>query len=215
MRRIHTVVIVSMLTLLALTGCAPRYPMGMDEKSWNALSPDKKAELRAKQYQLDAALRKERERHRHEERLKELAIEKEREARLNRLYSRAGYKNVVRVNLRGGCVRRYKKCVPFRPISVLLARGETKQIRLVTEDGDDTLWMRYDPSGVTIDDDRNLDDWDAAVYLPEDWERGRHYLLYLRDAWRKNRHILKGVDLYIRYFDDGSLPCREEPFYRR
>ncbi|MCF6201294.1 MAG: hypothetical protein L3J42_04125 [Hydrogenimonas sp.] len=192
--------IAAVALLLFTSGCAARYPMGLDEESWKALSPEKRAELSSKQAKIDAQDRLQRERLRHEERMRELQIEKMREQRLNSLYARARYGEVVRVNISEGCIKLYKECERYRPISILLAIGETKIVALKTEYSKLKLRVRYDEQGVAIDDDSELDDFDAALFLPERWSRGRVYRLSLFDGYSKKRHILKNARLFISYF---------------
>jgi hypothetical protein len=190
----------AIITMILLSGCATRYPMGLDEKTWQTLPPAERARLQAEQAKIDAQLRLQRERDRHEERMHELQIEKEKQARITRLYQRAGFGDIVRVNIEGGCYRSYKKCEPYRPVSVILALGETKKVTLRQRYGNENLWIRYDEHGVTIDDDSNLDDFDAAVLLPERWERGRRYRLSLTDPYRKGKTTLTNATVFIRYF---------------
>ncbi|WP_353661562.1 hypothetical protein [Hydrogenimonas sp. SS33] len=196
--------------LVLLSGCATRYPMGLDEKTWQTLPPAERVRLREKQAEIDAKLQAQEERHRHEERMRQLQIEKEREARITTLYKRAGYGNIVRVNIEGGCYREYKKCERYRPVSVILALGETKRVPLVMRYGQKTLWIRYDKQGVTIDDDSNLNDFDAAVLLPRRWERGSGYRISLKEPYRKGGTTLTNAEVFVRFF-----PIRNDcPPYR-
>ncbi len=188
------------IMILIFGGCATRYPMGLDEKTWQALPPSERAKLQAKQAQIDARLKLAAERHRHEERMRQLEIEKEKQERISALYRRAGYKDIVRVNIEGGCYRIYKKCEPYRPISVIVALNETKKVPLVMRYGTEYIWIRYDEHGVAIDDDADLDDFDAALLLPERWERGRHYRLFLQDPYRKGKTTLTNARVFVRYF---------------
>jgi len=188
------------VTIVIFTGCATRYPMGMDEKTWQTLPPSERVQLQREQAKIDAQLRLKRERDRHEERMRELQIEKEKQMRITRLYQRAGYGDIVRVNIEGGCYRAYKKCEPYRPVSVIVALGETKKVTLRQRYGGENLWVRYDEHGVTIDDDGDLDDFDAIVLLPERWERGRRYRISLHDPYRKGQTTLTNASVFIRYF---------------
>ncbi len=192
-------ILLSMSLLLWMVGCAPHYPMGLDEETWNKLSPQKRAELLEQEAIQNAKQRALEEKLRHEERMRELEIEAQREARLKRLYERAGYGDIVRVNISGGCVRIYKTCEPYRPVSLLVARGETKRTVLKTRYSELDLWVRYDTEGVLIDDDQDLNDFDTAIFLPEHWKRGRAYRLILKDPYQKEATI-QNARLYIRYF---------------
>ncbi len=180
-------------------GCA-RYPMGLDEESWRALPPQKRVELLAEQQRLDAKERELRERLRHEERMKALEAERLKEERLSNLYADAGFGDIVRVNISGGCVTIYKKCEKYRPVSMLLARGERKRIELKSGYSSLVLWVRYTGEGVAIDDDENLDDTDGALFLPRRWEYGRDYILSLKKPYGKDRYTVKGAQVFIRYF---------------
>jgi len=195
---------------LLFSGCAARYPMGMDEKTWQSLSPQRRAELREKEAMEEAKLKAMREKLRHEERMRELAIEAKKEERLRILYHRAGYGDIVRINISGGCIKAYKTCEPYRPVSILLVRGETKRVKLAMRYGEVELWVRYNETGITIDDDRDLDDFDAAVLLPERWNRGRHYRISLADEYRKGKTTLTGATVFVRYFPTATTTsnCR-------
>ncbi len=189
--------------LLLLGGCA-KYPMGLDEDTWRALPPQKRAELLAEQGKLDAKERRLREKMRHEERMKALEVERLKEERLAKLYARAGFGDIVRVNISGGCIVGYKKCELYRPVSVVLALGERKRVELKSRYTSLLLWLSYTEEGVAIDDDEDLDDIDAALYLPRRWERGQDYRLSLKEPYAKNRFTLKNAHLFIRYFPVAS-----------
>ncbi|WOE69972.1 hypothetical protein RZR97_12860 [Hydrogenimonas thermophila] len=191
-------IIYSIVILLFITGCFSTYPMGMDEDTWKKLPPKTKAELLQIEAEQKARQRELEEKLRHQERMKELEIAAKREARLERILKLAKYGDIVRVNISGGCIRIYKKCEPYRPISLLLVRGETKHTKLIMNYSSLELWVRYDHQGITIDDDQDLDDFDAAVYLPEHWERGKYYRLNLKEPYQKNP-VIQNAKVYIRY----------------
>jgi hypothetical protein len=60
------------------------------------------------------------------------------------------------------------------------------------------LWIRYDNQGILIDDDKNLDDFDTAVFLPERWDLGRYYRFNLKSSYSK-RNVLQNAKIYIQY----------------
>jgi len=192
-------VIFYILITFIITGCASKYPMGIDEETWKKLPPQTKAELLQKETIQKAKQRELEEMHRHKERMLELEIEAKREDRLEKILKLVKYGDIVRVNISGGCIRIFKKCKAYRPVSLLLMRGETKHVKLMMEYSTQDLWIRYDNQGVTIDDDENLDDFDASLFLPENWEMGRYYHFNLKNPYSK-LPLMQNAKVYIRYF---------------
>jgi len=192
-------VIFYIINAFIIVGCASKYPMGIDEETWKKLPPKTKAELLQKEAIQKARQRELEEIHRHKERMRELEIEAKKEERLEKILKLAKYKDIVRVNISGGCVRIFKKCKAYRPVSLLLLRGETKRIKLIMEYGTLGLWIRYDNQGIAIDDDENLDDFDTYLFLPENWEKGRRYHFNLKNSYLKVP-LIQNAKVYIRYF---------------
>ncbi len=50
-----------LLLFVLFEGCATRYPLGLKEEQWQALSPQQQAEYTTKQYQIDEERRKRQE----------------------------------------------------------------------------------------------------------------------------------------------------------
>ncbi len=190
----------SILLILLFTGCVTRYPMGLDEKTWNSLPAQKRLELQREQTRIDAEERLRRQKMLHEERMAQIELEKEKERKLKTLYERAVFGDIVRVNISGGCIQSYKECKEYRPVSLLLVVGETKEVKLKAKYDTLALWVRYDENGVTIDDDCDLDDLDAVLLLPERWERGRAYRISLKKPYSKGKFTLKNARVFVRYF---------------
>ncbi|WP_458699471.1 hypothetical protein ACKGJI_06465 [Sulfurospirillum sp. 1307] len=177
-----------------LTGCLSSYPMGVDEDTWKLLSAEKKAEL----FKEEAKQREFYKKLKHEEELKKLDIEAMKEQRLKELLQISKYGDIIRVNIFSGCINLYKKCKPYRPISILLQKNETRKIQLKMSYSSLDLWIRYDNQGILIDDDKNLDDFDTAVFLPERWDLGRYYRFNLKSSYSK-RNVLQNAKIYIQY----------------
>ncbi|MFO0793571.1 MAG: hypothetical protein U0586_05855 [Candidatus Brocadiaceae bacterium] len=50
-----------LILVLFFEGCATRYPLGLKEEQWQALSPQQQAEYTTKQYEIDEERRKRQE----------------------------------------------------------------------------------------------------------------------------------------------------------
>jgi len=165
---------------LLLTACVLRYPLGMTEREWLALSPEKQMEAKHAQAKLDAQAA--------ERRARQLALAAEqrakavrqRQADIDALYARGRYRDFIQ------CVVK-EPMVDFRPgwkkmhsIGFTLARREEREVYLESKKGgrQASIWVYYSDDGikVTLCRDvpgkfrRNQCDSLVATYL--EYERG-------------------------------------------
>src|SRR3990167_5604107 len=88
-------ILLSLSLIVLVYGCATRYPLGLKEEQWQALSPQQQAEYTTKQYQIDEERRKRREEYwRQKEREEAEAIRLEKE-RILQLYQNARYGDIA------------------------------------------------------------------------------------------------------------------------
>lgn len=151
-------------------------PMGLTTAQWNALSPDKQAELQTKQYAIDAEQRQQRESYRLEQErfAHEQALAKSEQMR--QAYASARYGDVVNVVVQGGSIAWNGKRYPYEPVSFDLVKGETKRVDFRGR-GVQTIATSYE---VRLSDDGNTLYFDdsslqRAVLVNHDWEHGERY----------------------------------------
>lgn len=195
---------------LLLTACASPYPLGMDEKQWNALSADERKALLLKQQKF-----------REEQRLaqikadakaRELRLQQEiiESRRLEKLYSDPSNGNVIMVNLLDGEYRYGKRVKRLMEASYQVARGETKQIKLIIEDrkthytATETAYLKYDHAGNGVYlylDHPNNNHKRIAMLRDGHWSCGSRYTKNIAGTYEQ----LIGVKLFVK--ENGS-PCR-------
>lgn len=160
---------------LCLSGCAT-HPMGLTTEQWNALTPDKQAELQAQQYAIIAAAQQQREVERMErERVAREAAQAHAE-QIRQAYASAQYGDVVTVTIQSGFVQWGGKLRAIEPVSFDLIKGESKTIEFHGRDIRGSLG-RYD---VRLSDDGNMvyfnEDFSGRMVLANrDWEHGENY----------------------------------------
>lgn len=202
------------LVLVGLAGCATRYPMGLSEDQWEALSPDKQVEYTARQAELDARQQElamerqlERERRAHERQQQEMARAREYEARLQERYEHAMYGDVVRVAVEGGSLVYYKSLHPYHPVSFELIRGERKSVMFSTE-GSAGGTIRFD---VALSEDGgslifNEDSVDRTVMVNRNWDEGQTYMS--KGNTQQGGFGLAGATFFVKYKDLPGSPER-------
>ena len=111
-----------------VSGCAMPHPMGLTAEQWNALPPERQAELQAQQYAIDAEQRQQREAQRMEQ--ERIAHEQAvaRAEQIRQAYANARYGDVVNVVVQGGFIEWNRKRDPYEPVSFDLVKGETKPL---------------------------------------------------------------------------------------
>lgn len=117
-----------LLLFFLFEGCATRYPLGLKEEQWRALSPQQQAEYTARQYQMDEEQRKRQEDHRIQRQREEAEVIRLEKERILQLYRNARYGDIIQVNISGGCIAFKGQRKSYEPLSFDLVRGERKRI---------------------------------------------------------------------------------------
>ncbi len=203
-----------LLTLLALTltACASSpYPLGMTQEQWQKLSAGERKAMLLKQQQYYEQQRLARIKTEGKQRELELALQLKEEERINKLYESPARGNVIMVNLLGGQYQYKKKVYQLQPSTLLLARGEIKQISLNMRDGKgnhstERAYLKYNQEGTGL-----------YLYLNSPSSYSRDYIAVLRDGrWdcgSKTSHSytfnkyesFKGLKIFIK---DKNGQCR-------
>lgn len=90
------------LAILAMLVACATYPMGLTKEQWEMLSPEQQADYRAKQAEIDAQQRAEREARLQEQRRVEEQRRREAEERLQAIYANPQYGDIIVVGIEGG-----------------------------------------------------------------------------------------------------------------
>lgn len=122
----------AILSLLA-AGCAT-YPMGLTKDQWEALPPEKQAEYRAKQAELDARRRAEREARLEEQRRIREERRQQAEERIRSIYANPQYGDIIVVQIEGGEIGMGENRYAYQPLRLELAKGETKWVDFIRQD---------------------------------------------------------------------------------
>jgi len=192
---------------LALTGGCASYPGGVDEKTWNSLPPEKKAELIRLREIHRARLEAERLKLERERAREQAELERQRLRVWRELYQRSGEGVFVRVNFLGGEGHFYKYR-PIVPESVTLAIGETRPVTL-RDRHDNTLklWLRYLPGKLWLCSEKP-DDFDprsCATVLDLYWDRGQRAQVDIPTHWDRKHPKARHLQLFIRAL--GARRC--------
>lgn len=165
-----------LLIILLMAGCVSRYPMGLTQQQWEALSPALQAEYQARQYAIEEERRQAEDARRIEQsRLAAEVVRAEKE-RLRQVYANARYGDIVHVTVQGGVISYAGKRYPYEPVSFDLVKGELKQVSFYGR-GLQTIATRYN---VRLTEDGNTIYFDDSfrqriVLVNQDWERGQTY----------------------------------------
>jgi len=202
----YKIIIVSFL-FVVLCGCAARYPMGLTHEQWVALSPERQAEYRARQYEMDARLRQVQAAARAEREWQQQTIIEADKQRLADLYANARYGDIVRVSIEGGHLEYYNRRHAYHPVAFDIARGEVKDIP-VTQSGQIqqtvTFRVRLSPDGNTLFFNDNSQRPDVLVQ--RDWEMGQTYATSSEGI--AGGFSLPGATIFVKYKDLPGGPER-------
>lgn len=196
------------LVVICAAGCVTRYPMGLTQSQWQALSPSQQAEYQAKQYAIDADQAKQAEARRIDAaRAQAQQVQAEQE-RLERIYANARYGDIVRVNVTGGVLEYAGKHYPYEPVSFDLAKGEKKDVPFSGR-GLQTIATHYkvrlseDGNTIIFDDSYR----DRIVLTNRDWEHGQTYTANPRT--RNDVAVsLSGMTFFVKFKDLPGGPQR-------
>ena len=197
---------------LCLAGCVMP-PMGLTTDQWNALPPEKQADLRAQQYAIDAEARQQREAQQLErERLAAEAAAREQE-RVAAAYDQAQYGDIITANITGARMSYGKTIWPCQPVSFDLVKGERKEVKFTGFDPAaryrrlvQSYWVSLSDDGHTFTfNDSNFGE--KLVVIDDGWRSGRTYQhLGTPRGSRVDDLDIGGMTLTIRYRDvnDGQ-----------
>lgn len=161
--------------LFSVLGCVS-YPLGLSQQQWEALTPAKQAEFRAKQYQIDAdnrARAEEARRQAAERKAERLRLETE---RLRHAYANAQYRDVVTVSVQGGTHASAKKNFRYEPVAFDLIKGETKIVVFRVQgvhafESSYVVRLSEDGNTVFFNDESS----ERFVFVNRNWDRGETY----------------------------------------
>ena len=207
------------LSLLVLVyGCATRYPLGLKEEQWKALSPQQQAEYTAKQYQVDEERRKRQEEYRQQkerEAAEETRLEKE---RILQLYRNARYGDIIQVNISDGSIAFNGERKGYEPLSLDLVRGESKMISFYHHDKHITystdIWVAYNNNAFYFDvgyDPKYEYHTDKIVVLDDGrWDEGETY--HPKTLGKGTDSQAQDIKIFIRYKPLPGMQ-REVPYH--
>ena len=192
---------------ICLSGCAMRHPMGLTSEQWNALTPEKQAEVQAQQYAIDAAKRQQQEAERIERDRMAYEAFMARNERIRQAYANAKYGDIVTVVIQDGAIGQGGRPHRYEPLSFDLIKGEIKAIefhgadvRAVLDRG--TARLSEDGNMVYIDEETR----DRVVLANSDWEHGQAYMPSAAHGGKyASRH---GITYRIKYKQLPGAPAR-------
>ncbi len=127
----------TILLVLLLAACAPRYPLDMTEEEWRALSPERRLAARREETELE---RKREARRRAREEKRALAVRRARQRQRERIaegYRSAALEDFLICELRGGEARFGEDWGPFFATNFTVLRGEISAFELIRTNGRD------------------------------------------------------------------------------
>ena len=198
-------ILLSLSLIVLVYGCATRYPLGLKEEQWQALSPQQQAEYTTKQYQIDEERRKRQEEYwRLKEREEAEAIRLEKE-RILQLYRNARYGDIIQVNISDGSIAFIGERKGYEPLSFDLVRGERKRISFyhhgkhITHSTD--IWVAYDNNAFYFDvgDDREYEHHTDKIVILDNgrWDEGKTY--HPKTLDKSTDSQAQGIKVFIRY----------------
>lgn len=197
--------------LLLLAACAS-YPMGLSKSEWEALPPEKQAELRAEHYRIRAAERARREEETRQRAAAAEAAAREREARLAEMRANARYGNIVVVTLRGGAFEWDGRRYPLQPIAFELLKGERRQVELLGHRGDrryrDDWWVSFSEDGHTVVLNDSSFSTPLVLVNSGGWDEGQSMALATHGLSHVDRLALSGMVATVRFKSLPGMPPR-------
>ena len=204
--------------VLFFEGCATRYPLGLKEEQWQALSPQQQVEYTTKQYQIDEERRKRQEEYgRQKEREEAEAIRLEKE-RLLQLYRNARYGDIIQVNISDGSIAFIGERKDYEPLSLDLVRGERKMIPFYHHGKHIThstaIWVAYNNNAFYFDVGKNPDyehNTDKIVILDNGrWNEGETY--HPKTLGKATDSQAQDIKIFIKYKPLPGMQ-REAPYH--
>lgn len=198
-------ILLSLILIVLVYGCATRYPLGLKEEQWQALSPQQQAEYTTKQYQIDEERRKRQEeywRQKEKEEAEAIRLEKD---RILQLYRNARYGDIIQANISDGRIVFIGERKGYEPLSFDLVRGERKRISFyhhgkhITYSTD--IWVAYDNNAFYFDvgaDPKYEHSTDKIVILDNGgWDEGETYHPKTLDKGTDSQ--AQEIKIFIRY----------------
>jgi hypothetical protein len=181
---------------IALTACMPRYPLGMSEAQWNAMTPSQQQAAIEKQAKKDA----EQQRLQAIEARKQAEAEKKRRAELAALYNSGRMGDVIDCEISGGVADFYPGWKQIENVRFSLARSEIQEIEFREKGGRRTqdAFVGFDTRGDRIRVCRRANNISSGYGCGEisgsygDFERGISVSLNVEGLMNSNT-------LYCRY----------------
>ena len=203
-----------MILNVLVYGCATRYPLGLKEEQWQALSPQQQAEYTTKQYQIDEERKKRQEEYgRQKEREEAEAIRLEKE-RILQLYRNARYGDIIPVNISDGSIAFIGERKGCEPLSLDLVSGERKMIPFYHHGKHMThstnIWLAYDNNAFCFDvgfDQKYEHSTDKIVILDNGgWDEGETYHLKTLDKGTDSQ--AQGIKIFSDIYSNGlEIQC--------
>lgn len=201
--------------LLLLSGCVS-FPMGLSKDEWEALPPERQAELRAEQYRLNIEHQRRREEAARQRAAEREAAEQAYQERMTELRMNARYGDLVLITLQGGMIEQDGKRYPLEPQAFELLKGERRKIELRGQRvKDNRIWTLYETWDVRFKEDGHtiiLNDspYEHTIHLVDDgtWEKGQPKALIQQGQLYSGRINLSGMTATIRFKDAPGKPER-------
>lgn len=203
------------VSLLIIAGCAT-YPMGLSKSDWEALPPERRAELRIEENRRQEEARIRREEAAQRQREEREAAERERRQALAERRAAARYRDIVVVTLQGGALLHDGRRYELEPRVFELIRGERMRLQIVGHEGSgnrnrslaDSWSVGFSEDGHTV----TLNDSGRGppIVLVDDgtWEQGRPVAMTARGQHQSGAVDLVGMTATIRYKDLPGAPQR-------
>jgi hypothetical protein len=200
---------------LLLSGCAS-FPMGLSKDEWEALPPERQAELRAEQYRLNLERQRRREEATRQREAERKAAEQAYQERMTELRMNAQYGDLVLITLQGGMIEQDGKRFPLEPQAFELIKGERKKIELRGQIvKDNRIRSIYERWEVQFKEDGhtvilNESPFEHTIHLVDDgtWEKGQPKALIQQAQLYSGRINLSGMTATIRFKDAPGKPER-------
>jgi hypothetical protein len=175
------------IALISVAGCAS-FPMGLSKNEWESLGPDKQAEYRARQFEIDEQNRNaEQARRLEQERVAAEQARSEQE-RIAALYAHARYGDIVNITLSSGLMIDGRNRYTTEPVSFDLVRGERKTIKVPGSNGkqyriDELRARMSDDANTVYLNEKNIG-MDRVALVNRTWDRGETFALSpMKNDW--------------------------------
>lgn len=202
-------------------GCVMQHPMGLSTEQWNALTPEKQAELQTQQYVINAERQRQREAQRQEQaRLAAEAAAREQD-RVVAAYNQARYGDIITVNISGARMYYGNTVWPCQPVSYDLVKSERKQVQFTGVDPQSPARRLVQSYWVSLSDDGHTFTFNDSnfggklVLIDEGWRNGRTYQNLATPTGRRVDDLdIGNMTITIRYRDvnDGQRTIIEHRY---